>query len=208
MNLFITGCLIGFSVAIPIGPIGILCIQRTLLYTQLAGILTGLGVASADAIYGYIAAFGLSFIYNFINSQQFNIKMMGSLLMLFIGLKTVSMKNFGSNLIRLPSKVGYLRDYTSALILTLTNPMTLFLFTAIFSWFGIDIERESFNHCMLLVLGIFTGSFSWFLTLSTIVNLFRNKFSFLYLLWLNKISGISIIIFSLITFLSAISSKF
>lgn len=201
MSLFIKGSLIGFLVAMPIGPIAILCIQRTLLRGQLSGIFTGLGVACADAVYGSVSAFGLSFVYNFIERQQLLIRVLGALLLLFIGIKTLMTKEFTSPSINVPLKThdyktSLFKSFSSAFFITLTNPLTLFLFTGILSWLNIDIDQETAFNSISLVFGIFLGSFAWFFILSTIVNMFKNKFSFSYLKWLNIISGLAIIIFA------------
>jgi threonine/homoserine/homoserine lactone efflux protein len=212
MSLLLAGLLIGFSVAMPIGPIAILCIQRTLLRGQLSGILTGLGVSCADAVYGSVSAFGLSFVYNFIERQQLLIRVLGALLLLFIGIKTLLTKEFTSPTLNVPVKandykMSLFKSFSSAFFITLTNPLTLFLFTGILSWLNIDIDQETAFNSISLVFGIFLGSLAWFLILSSIISIFKNKFSFSYLKWLNIISGLAIIIFSGLILISIIFIK-
>ncbi|MDR3646851.1 MAG: LysE family transporter [Candidatus Babeliales bacterium] len=206
MSLFLAGVLIGFSVAVPVGPIGILCIQRTFLRGQLSGIFTGLGVACADAVYGSVAAFGLSFVYNFIEKQQLIIRILGALLLLIIGLKNLLTKEFKSPAINEPLKTDYISNlfnsYSSAFFITLTNPLTLFLFTGILSWLNIDIDQETAFNSASLVFGIFLGSFLWFFILSSLVVMFKKRFSFSYLKWMNIISGLAIILFAVMILLS------
>lgn len=213
MSLFLKGSLIGFLVAIPFGPIGILCIQRTLLKGHLAGIMTGLGVACADAVYGSVAAFGLSFVYNFIEKQQLLIRILGALLLLIIGFMTLFTKEFITPVINESkknkeyNKTNLFYSFNSAFFITLTNPLTLFLFTGILSWMDIDIDQETMFNSLSLVFGIFLGSFVWFTTLSSIVSLFKNKFSFVYLKWMNILSGLAIIAFAILILASVIFYK-
>lgn len=202
MTFLLIGLLIGFLMAMPVGPVGILCIQRTIFNGQLSGILTGLGVACADVVYGSVAAFGLSFVYNFIERRQIIIKLIGAILLLIIGFKTLKTKKFKSEVSVDSDKLSLFNSFSSAFFITLTNPLTLFLFTGMLSWFEIDIDQATPFNSMTLVLGIFLGSFLWFLILSLIVNMLKRRFSFTYLKWMNNVSGSAIVLFSLLIFIS------
>lgn len=201
LQIFIEGILIGFSVAMPIGPIGILCIQRTLRQGTIAGYLTGFGAATADAIYGSIAAFGITIISNFLIQQQFWIRILGGLAFLFLGLKILLKKEVYQENSKI-KKTNLISSYTSSLFLTLTNPITIIMFAGIFSWFKIGINEISSISGLLLISGIFTGSALWFFTLSSTVGLLRYKFSSKHLLLINKLSGLILLVFALIIFLS------
>ncbi len=201
--ILIQGLIIGFSVAMPIGPIGILCIRRTLLQGRLIGIITGLGVATADAIYGSIAAFGISFISNFLINNQNILKITGGSFLLFLGIKILSSENSFDDLSKI-KKTNIISSYTSSLFLTLTNPITILLFASIFSWWNIVIDTLSTNEAWMLILGIFSGSLLWFTILSLIVGILRSKFVIQHLIWINQLSAIILIGFSILTFATLI----
>ena len=202
--IFFQGLIIGFSVAMPVGPIGILCIRRTLLQGFLSGFITGLGVATADALYGSVAAFGISVISDFLVEKQLWLKIIGGIFLLILGLRILLKNNSINTTTSKLNKTNLFSAYTSALILTLTNPVTILLFASLFSWFNICIEDVACPHALTLTTGIFLGSMLWFTTLSTIVRMLKSKFTVNFLILINKISGILLIIFALITLLSTL----
>jgi len=196
------GMIIGISIAAPVGPIGLLCVRRTLTRGQAAGIISGLGAATADAIYGCIAGFGLTFISNILINQQNNLRLIGGLFLCYLGIKTFlsrpaehAAKAKGSSL------VG---DYTSTFFLTLTNPMTILSFTAIFAGLGLVGAGGNYISAGILVSGVFIGSSSWWLILSGSVSLFRKKFTTTGMQIINKVSGIIITGFGLFALISLI----
>lgn len=198
LKLLLQGILVGFSIAMPVGPIGILCIQRTLIQGRLIGFITGLGAAFADTFYGSIAAFGLTFITDFLRNQQMWVRIFGGIFLLFWGILTIFKKNVDTTktMTQQSSKIG---TFTSAFFLTFTNPMTILIYVGVFSWLSGDHEYISSPY--ILISGIFIGSATWFLTLSSLVGLLRNKLIPI-LKWINIISGVLIIQFSILTFLS------
>ncbi|WP_430507864.1 LysE family translocator [Rossellomorea marisflavi] len=182
------GLLIGFTVAAPVGPIGILCINRTLSKGRLTGFVSGLGAASADAIYGCIAAFGLTFITSFLISQKLWLQLIGGLFLCYLGIQTYRSRPAGHAASARGG--GLLKSYTSVFFLTVTNPMTILFFIGIFS--GIGLGKSSFDlmSALLMVTGVFLGSAAWWLSLSFGVSLFRKRFSDDSLAWINRLSGI------------------
>ncbi|MDR4937976.1 LysE family transporter [Rossellomorea marisflavi] len=182
------GLLIGFTVAAPVGPIGILCINRTLSKGRLTGFVSGLGAASADAIYGCIAAFGLTFITSFLISQKLWLQLIDGLFLCYLGIQTYLSRPAGHAASARGG--GLLKSYTSVFFLTVTNPMTILFFIGIFS--GIGLRKSSFDmgSALLMVTGVFLGSAAWWLSLSFGVSLFRKKFSDDSLAWINRLSGI------------------
>jgi threonine/homoserine/homoserine lactone efflux protein len=185
------GILTGFGMAVPIGPIGIICIRKTLYHGKVQGHIVGLGAATADVFYGCIAAFGITLISNFIAHERVWIRVVGGILLLVIGLKTFRAKP------KVPSNVSTeakgVVSYVSTLFLTLSNPLTFFAFIAIFSALGIENEFKFFG-AFSLVTGVFIGSFGWFFLLSSVVNLYKDKVSPKAWLWINKIAGIVILL--------------
>jgi threonine/homoserine/homoserine lactone efflux protein len=185
------GIITGFGMAVPIGPIGIICIRKTLYYGKSQGHIVGLGAAIADLFYGCIAAFGISFISNFIAHERVWIRVVGGILLFIIGVKTY----FAKPKVR-DDKITETKGITSfisVLFLTLSNPLTFFAFIAIFSALGIEKEFEFFS-AISLVIGVFIGSFGWFFLLSSFVNRYKNKVSAKGWFWLNKVAGIIIIV--------------
>lgn len=204
LNFLFKGLLFGFSIAAPVGPIGVLCIRRTLADGRMSGLLSGLGAASADAIYGSIAAFGVAFISNFLISQQFWIRLVGGLFLCYLGIKTMLAKPAETP--ASADRKGLLGAYASTLFLTLTNPMTILSFAAIFSGLGLATSEGSFSSAGLMVLGVFGGSCTWWLLLSTLVSIFRKRFSLAGLKWINRISGAVIIAFGVYALISIFTS--
>ena len=194
------GLIIGFSIAAPVGPIGVLCIRRTLAEGRVSGLLSGLGAATADALYGVIAAFGLTYVSSILIGYQTWIRLLGGLFLCYLGLKT-----YFSRPAERPAYAegeGLFGAYASTLFLTLTNPMTILAFTAVFAGLGIGSAAIDYGSAGLLVLGVFCGSALWWLLLSGGVSLFRSKFSPRALGWVNNLAGLVILGFGVLAILS------
>ena len=202
ISFLLKGLIIGFSIAAPVGPIGVLCIRRTLTGGRASGLVSGLGAASADAIYGCIAGFGLAFISNFMVSQQAWLRLIGGLFLCYLGLKTLLTKP--AEQAALAEGNGLIGAYASTLLLTLSNPMTIISFAAIFTGLGLASTSGNYVSAGLLVLGVFIGSALWWLILSGVVGIFREKFNSHGLLWVNRISGAIITGFGLFALLSIV----
>jgi threonine/homoserine/homoserine lactone efflux protein len=192
-GLFLRGLLIGFSIAAPVGPIGILCIRRTLSEGRVSGFLSGLGAATADALYGCVAGFGLTVISSFLVDQRFWIQLVGGVFLLALGIKTL--RSTPAERSATASGTGLVASYASTLFLTLTNPMTILSFAGIFAALGVAETGGSFSAAALLVLGVFTGSAAWWLILSGGVGLMRERLSAGILRWTNRLSGIVLVVF-------------
>jgi threonine/homoserine/homoserine lactone efflux protein len=206
--LVVRGIVIGFSIAAPVGPIGVLCIRRTLADGRASGLLTGLGAATADAVYGAIAALGLTALTDALVGGQIWIRVIGGAFLLYLGVRTFlakpaeravdlvgvvkrSERRGDSGLTRL---VG---AFLSTFVLTLTNPMTILSFVAVFAALGLGTTHPGPLSAAGLVLGVFVGSALWWLTLSGAVSLFRSRFDERGLGWVNRISGAVIAAFGL-----------
>jgi threonine/homoserine/homoserine lactone efflux protein len=219
LDVFVRGLALGFAIAAPVGPIGVLVIRRTLAEGRLAGLASGLGAATADGIYGIMAAFGLTFVSSLLISQQGWIRLTGGLFLLYLGIKTLR-----APVAEQPARVagfdtaqtpignhpggtqpaaaesyggGLLGNYASTLALTLTNPMTILSFAAVFAGLGVGAASGDYAAAALLVLGVFLGSALWWLALSGAVSLLRSRVTPRGLRWVNRVSGLIILGFGL-----------
>jgi len=195
------GLIIGFAMAVPIGPVGIMCIRKTLAEGHSRGLIIGLGAATADALYGSLAAFGLTIISDAITSQQFWVRLVGGGLLLFLGVRTFRAKR-KAPIMPFDNK-GFWGPYASAFLIAVTNPLTIFAFIAVFAAFGLGHKLNVFS-AGLLVFGVFAGSGLWFLTLGFVATAFRKKLDSDGLQWVNKIAGILILISGVAAFVSLI----
>ena len=199
-GLLLRGMVIGFSIAAPVGPIGVLCIRRTLASGRAVGFASGLGAATADAAYGCVAGFGLTLVSGALIGGQFWLRLVGGLFLCYLGIKSVLSQP--AEEAASAEGAGLAGAYVSTFVLTLTNPMTILSFAAVFAGLGIADARGNYGSAALLVLGVFTGSVLWWLGLSGMVSLFRARLSVHALRWVNRISGIVILGFGLAAILS------
>jgi threonine/homoserine/homoserine lactone efflux protein len=194
------GIILGFSIAAPVGPIGVLCIRRTLAEGRASGLVSGLGAATADAIYGCVAGFGLTFISSFLVNQQGWLRLVGGAFLCYLGIRTFLARP--ADQAAAAQGNGLIGAYGSTLLLTLTNPMTILSFAAAFAGLGMANTGRDYRSAAMLVLGVFIGSTLWWLGLSSIVSLFRTRFDARALRWVNRASGIIIAGFGLFALLS------
>ena len=187
--------------AVPIGPAAIMCIRKTLAEGHSRGLIVGLGAATADSLYGSIAAFGLTFVSDVIASQQNWLRLVGGGLLLFLGIRTFRVKP-KDPILRFDRK-GLLGAYVSALLLAFTNPVTFFAFVAVFAAFGLGYRLTIITAC-ILVLGVLLGSCLWFLTLGYVATFFRKKLDSGGFRWVTRISGVLIILSGVAAFVSLI----
>ena len=188
------GLAIGFSIAAPVGPIGVLCIRRSLAEGRQIGLATGLGAATADAAYGCIAAFGLTAISSFLVDHRLWLGFLGGLFLCYLGVRT-----FTSSPTTRLAKIqggGLLAAYLSTLFLTLTNPMTILSFAAVFAGFGLGLLPD-YLAAGSLVVGVFIGSALWWLFLSSGVALFQSRVGSSWMQSINRVSGCVIFAFGI-----------
>jgi threonine/homoserine/homoserine lactone efflux protein len=193
-SFLISGIIIGFSIAAPVGPIGVLCIRRTLAEGRRHGLVSGLGAATADAVYGCIAAFGLTFISDVLVQQQLWLRIIGGAFLIFLGVKTILSKP--SEKPSSEKRTGLLTAYGSTFFLTLTNPMTILSFVAIFAGIGLGSTVADYGSAALLVFSVFSGSALWWLVLSGTVGILKKKVTPRVLMWINRTSGAIIVGFA------------
>jgi threonine/homoserine/homoserine lactone efflux protein len=199
--LILKGIIVGISVSAPLGPLGILCIQRTINKGFLSGFFSGMGAAFADILYASVAGFGISIIADFLEVHKMIITIIGGLLVSVIGIMI-----FRSNPVKQirrqkAQKKGYLGDFVSGFFITITNPITIIVFGTIFAGLGIN-ESSTMKLILFTLIGIFSGALLWWLGLTVGVNIFRKKIRLRNLYWINKVTGVMVTVFGIVIFVS------
>lgn len=203
VSLFWQGLIFGLAIAAPVGPIGVLTIRRTLVGGLLVGLLSGLGAATADAFYGSVAALGLTAVSTFLIEQQLWLRLFGGLFLMYLGLRAMRQPAMANGLADAPqSDMGYLAAYTSTFLLTLSNPVTILSFTAVFAGFGLGSQASGAGAGLQLVAGVFLGSALWWLTLCGVVTAVRARLSPTILRLINLASGLILAGFGLALLIS------
>ncbi len=202
--LFAKGILIGLLVSIPLGPIGVLVIQRTVNKSRIAGLLSGMGAALSDTLYAIVAGFSLTFVIDFIRKNEIIFQIVGAVIVLFLGIH-IFLKNPVTDLRKNKLRGNtHFQDILSSFLVTVSNPLTVFVFLAVFTSSGVAINLEQPYHSFIVIFGIFAGTFIWWFSLSGIVSLFRHKINLRILWWINKTAGVIIILFVLVSVLVAV----
>lgn len=162
MELFLKGLIAGFIIAVPMGPVSVLCFRRVLTGSLLVGLFTVFGAAAADMLYGLIVALGITFITHFIEAHKFWLRIFAGGFLLYFGLTMIrahpdSVKGEGS------SKLGVGKAFLSAFGLMIVNPVVVFSFFGVFSALELSAQHPGWVEGGLLALGLFSGSSSWWL---------------------------------------------
>ncbi|HET9921646.1 MAG TPA: LysE family transporter [Ktedonobacteraceae bacterium] len=202
ISFLIRGLIFGLSIAAVVGPMSVLCMQRTVNRGLLYGLVSGMGIATADGIYGSIAGFGLTVIISLLFSLQLWIHLLGGLFLIYLGVRTMLTKPAERAAAAKANASNLLGAYVSTLLLTLTNPLTILSFAVIFAGIGVGATQNSALSATLVVLGVFLGSALWWCFLTGSISLFRKRFTPTWLLWINRISGSVIAIFGVLALLS------
>ncbi len=198
---FLKGLLVGLSISAPVGPMGLLCIRRTLAFGRLSGILTGLGVATADGTFSTLAAFGVAAISQVLAEHGLLFRLFGATVLCLLGARIFfSQVQAGTPEATLPAERKF-RMYGSALLLGLSNPLGILFFTAVFAGSGLADTNGSLPAAVLLVAGVASGSLLWWVILSTAVSLLGRKLSPRALSWINRASGLLIALFGVLMLL-------
>jgi len=195
-ELLLRGALAGLAISAPVGPVNVLCVSRTITKGRLAGIVSGLGAAAADTIYGSVAGFSITFIIAWLTRELFWIRLVGGVLLIAIGAvyyfkRPKSLEETNQN-----DSPG--SDIATTFLLTLTNPTTILSFLAVLAVLGLG-ERRHWTLTLFLVLGIFLGAMFWWSLLALISGYFRHRFNDHAVVWMNRIAAFAIGGFGLIT---------
>ena len=192
-SLFFRGIMIGLLASIPLGPIGVLCIQRTLSKNHKSGFVSGLGAATADTIYATIAFFSLTVVMGFIEENMTLVKVIGGLCVVIVGVKIFLSNPVVQIRRNRAGKTNLWQDYLSVFLLTLTNPAFILIFIALFASFGLSHDTIDELNGGFMIAGVFSGGALWWFVLTFLVSLFRKKFRPRHLLWMNRIAGAAIV---------------
>jgi threonine/homoserine/homoserine lactone efflux protein len=193
-SFFVNGLAVGFSIAAPVGPIGVLCIRRSLADGAMRGLASGLGAATADAAYGCIAAFGLTAVSGFLTRQQPALALLGGGFLCYLGIRTLLMTRAPA--LATPGSTGSLGAYGSTLLLTLANPATILSFAAVFAGLGLG-RAVDYGSALRMVAGVFLGSALWWVILSGGVGMLRTRADGAWVRAVNALSGAVLIAFGI-----------
>ena len=200
-HILVKGMVIGFCIAAPVGPVGALCIRRTLSQGYVAGLASGLGAASADGVYGGIAALGLTAFAKILLEQMVWLQLFGGVLLCILGVQAMLSRPGGKHGNDYDS--GLIHVFVSAFFLTVANPLTLLAFGAILSGLGVGVGAD-YSDAFTLVVAVFIGSAAWWLLLSGGISLiFKKVVDARRLLWINRIAGAAILGFGILSLCAA-----
>ena len=195
------GFMIGIAVSVPLGPLGMLCIKRTVNKNWKSGFLSGLGIAASDAIYAIVAGFSLTIIIKFITHYEIYFKILGASMVVFLGLY-IFLSNPAKEIQKFKQKgTSYLQDFLTAFLLTFSNPLAVFIFIAIFTSYSLVFQLSQLFEALLVIGGIFAGGAFWWFILTGLAYLFKHKLTINTLWWANKIIGLSVILIAIVLFI-------
>ncbi|MEQ8344040.1 MAG: LysE family transporter [Sneathiellaceae bacterium] len=195
--LFAKGTAVGFAIAAPVGPVGVLCVRRTLMFGRLSGLVSGFGAAVADAVFGCVAAFGLTLISTWLLDHRVAIQLIGGSFLLFLSWRILVMGQGerGGAAAATDNDSSVLHSFGSTFALTLTNPITILAFFGIFTAVGIAEVSDDRWLAASLVAGVFMGSMAWWLFLAAGAGYFRRHLQDGGLRWVNRVSGFLMLAF-------------
>lgn len=193
------GFIVGLGASIPLGPLGVLCVQKTLSKGRNSGLFTGLGASVSDTFYAGLSLIGLSFVENLINENRAIVMLVGGIIITLIGLKVYT-TNPIKQIRQKSSNKRHLEDFVEALVMTITNPGAIFLILGLFAAVGINSSDNAGNISIITTLwGVFLGTATWWFILTTTINVFRKKFRLKQLMMINRIAGIIIAVLGIIS---------
>lgn len=199
-NFFFKGIFVGFVIAAPVGPIGIMCIHRTICQGKLAGYVSGLGAALADTFFGGIAAFGFGFIVGPLMEHNNWLRFVGGVVLCLIGLRPMFTRKLPPPATR--DRKGLFGDFASAFLVTLTNPITVISFAAIYAAMNIPHLADHLRWGVALTVGVFVGAAVWWLLLTVVAGTLHGRVAERGVLWINRVSGAVILAFGVLLLVS------
>ncbi|MBQ6572826.1 MAG: LysE family transporter [Bacteroidales bacterium] len=204
ITALVKGFIVGLGASIPLGPLGVLCVQKTLGNGRNSGFITGLGASVSDTFYAAISLMGLAFIQNLIDENMDWVMFIGGLIIMYIGVK-IYLTNPIKQIKQKNKNKKHVEDFFEALFMTITNPGAIFLILGLFAAVGINVGESVSKSTLIATLwGVFAGSAAWWFALSTTINVFRKRFRIKQLMMINKISGIVIFVLGLISMFNGV----
>jgi threonine/homoserine/homoserine lactone efflux protein len=189
-GLVLYGIIMGLFVTIPLGPVGVMCIQRTINRGWKSGLVSGLGAAFADTIYAIIAGLGVGVVVNFIEREQVWIQLVGSVIIIIIAVRTFLANPAVEFRNQRNKKNKPFEEFLSVFLVTISNPAVFFAFIAMYAGFNVfDKQTTNVFSFLIVILSVFIGAMSWWYLLSTIINKYRTRIRLKNIWWLNKIMG-------------------
>lgn len=201
---FLKGVAAGFVIAAPVGPVGVMCVRRTLARGMFSGYSTGLGAAIADTLYGIVAAYGLTFIADALLEYQFWFRMTGGILLCLVAVRTFLA---GPSERADADSETLFRDFLTGFIFTATNPITLIAFGVVFAAIGVAVAGEAIEWAQALIVGVFVGASLWWMSLAGMASSFRGALGFTGLRWVNRISASVILISGIVVLIGALAPQ-
>jgi threonine/homoserine/homoserine lactone efflux protein len=202
IEVLLKGIILGLTVSMPLGPIGIILINRTIKRGLLSGFFSGLGLATADTLLALLAALGFTVIIGFINEERFIISIIAGLIIIGIGLKIFLSNPVKDIRNREKANKSLWRDYYSVFVLSISNPYTIFIFVAFFSGVHINGNIKPQLVPFFLIPGVLIGTITWWFFLSYFVSRFKKKIRLRVIVRLNKVAGVVVVIIGIIVLLS------
>lgn len=198
LTMFLKGLLIGIFISAPVGPIGVLCIQRTLNGGKWHGIFTALGAIFSDLLYAIIAVFSMSIVVDFIESHQLILQIIGTFIVFVFGVYT-----YANNPVKKLNKLqdgnsNFIQNFLTSFGLTITNPLVVFLYIALFAKLGYITEDTTFLQSIMGIVFVMLGAFFWWTLLVVIVNYFRGRINLRGLYVVNRAAGIALMVIAII----------
>ena len=205
LESILKGIIVGAGASIPLGPIGILCIQKTLSKGRASGYLTGAGASVADSFYAMLAILSLAVVKSFISHNQPIVMLVGGSIVAVIGLKIFLTNPIKQIRMRISGEKRLFGDFITSFIMTITNPGALFLLLGLFAFANMNVdEHSSMSVILMAVTGVFIGANLWWFTLCTSINIFRNKLRLRQLMLINRISGAIIMVIGLFSIVKSL----
>lgn len=201
IDLLIKGFIIGIVVSAPMGPVGVLCIQRTLNKGRWYGFVTGLGASISDILYALLTGYGMSFIFDFINANIFYLQLLGSIMLLAFGFYTFRCNPMQSIRPVSNNKGTYLHNFITALFVTLSNPLIIFLFIGLFARFAFVLPEIPIAEQLTGYVALFLGALTWWFGITYFVNKVRTHFNLRGIWMINRIIGVIVIVVALFGFI-------
>lgn len=207
LDLLIKGIIVGVVVSAPLGPVGVLCIQRTLNKGRWFGFVTGLGAALSDICYALITGYGMSFMDDLILKHQIFLQVVGSIMLLAFGIYTFRSNPVKSLRPTSTNRGTYLHNFVTAFFVTFSNPLIIFLFIGLFARFSFVMPGSPLELQLVGYLAIVIGALLWWFGITYFVNKVRTRFNVRGIWMLNRIIGVIVMIASVVGIILAIAGK-